>query len=86
MPVSISLSELSWSTPDGTPLFSDLNLTFGPERTGIVGRNGTGKSTLLRLIEGHLNPASGHVRLTGSVAMMRQNALEHTNDTITCPL
>ncbi|MBY5987512.1 ABC-F family ATP-binding cassette domain-containing protein [Roseovarius atlanticus] len=82
MPVSVSLSELSWSTPDGTPLFSDLNLTFGPERIGLVGRNGTGKSTLLRLIAGHLNPASGHVCVTGSIAMMRQDAMQHSDDTI----
>ncbi|WP_414900778.1 ABC-F family ATP-binding cassette domain-containing protein [Sphingomonas flavalba] len=82
MPVTVSLSELSWSTPDGTPLFSDLNLTFGSERTGVVGRNGTGKSTLLRLIAGHLNPASGQVRVTGSLAMMRQEAMEYPDETI----
>jgi len=82
MPVTVSLSELSWSTPDGTPLFSELNLTFGSERTGVVGRNGTGKSTLLHLIAGHLNPASGQVRVTGSLAMMRQEAMEYSDGTI----
>ncbi|RWR26046.1 ABC-F family ATP-binding cassette domain-containing protein [Sinirhodobacter populi] len=82
MPASISLSGLSWSTPDGTPLFTDLNLTFGPERTGIVGRNGTGKSTLLRLIAGDLRPVSGQVQIAGTIAMMRQDAMEHPNDTI----
>lgn len=82
MPASVSLSGLSWSTPDGTPLFTDLNLTFGPERTGLVGRNGTGKSTLLRLISGDLHPASGQVRVTGSIAMMRQDAMEQPDETI----
>lgn len=82
MPAFVSLSGLSWSTPDGTPLLSDLNLTFGPERTGLVGRNGTGKSTLLRLIAGHLSPALGHVSVTGSIAMMRQDAMAHPDDTI----
>lgn len=82
MPVSVSLSGLSWSTPDGTPLFTDVNLTFGPECTGIVGRNGTGKSTLLHLIAGDLQPASGQVRVTGSVAMMRQDAIERPDETI----
>ena len=49
MPVSVSLSELSWSTPDGTPLFSDLNLAFGPERTGIVGvDSGRGQDRITR--------------------------------------
>ncbi len=82
MPISVSLSRLSWLTPDGPPLFTDINLTFGPERTGIVGRNGTGKSSLLRLIAGDLRPADGQVRISGTMAMMRQNAMEHPGDTI----
>ena len=82
MPASIFLSSLSWSTPDGTPLFTDLDLTFGSERTGLVGRNGSGKSTLLRLIAGHARPASGRIHVTGSVAMMRQEALEHPHQTV----
>ena len=82
MPASISRSGLSWSTTDGTPLFTDLNLTFGPERTGIVGRNGAGKSTLLRLMSGDLHPASGQVRISGTIAMMRQDVIAHPDDTI----
>ncbi|WP_321340661.1 ABC-F family ATP-binding cassette domain-containing protein [uncultured Cohaesibacter sp.] len=82
MPKFVSLSGLSWFTPDGTPLFSDLNLTFGPERTGLVGRNGSGKSTLLRLIAGHLRPVLGQVCVTGSIAMMRQEAMEYPDETI----
>ncbi|WP_145398027.1 ABC-F family ATP-binding cassette domain-containing protein [Paracoccus sulfuroxidans] len=79
---SISLSGLSCLTPDGTPLFTDLNLSFGPERTGVVGRNGTGKSTLLRLISGDLRPGSGQVQISGTVAMMRQEAMIRPDDTI----
>ena len=30
MPATITLSNLSYGTPDGTPLFTDLNLSFGP--------------------------------------------------------
>ena len=82
MPAFVSLSDLSWPTPDGAPLFTNLNLTFGPERTGLVGRNGTGKSTLLSLIAGDLRPTSGQVRVTGSIAMMRQDAMELPNETI----
>ena len=63
----------AWSTPDGTPLFTDLNLSFGPERTGLVGRNGTGKTTLLRLISGALQPRSGSVQVSGTLGVMRQD-------------
>ncbi|MBT9248126.1 ATP-binding cassette domain-containing protein (plasmid) [Gemmobacter fulvus] len=82
MPASITLSSLYWSTPDGTPLFTELNLSFGPERTGIVGRNGSGKSTLIRLLRGDLHPASGQVKVSGSIAMMRQDVIAHPDDTI----
>ncbi|WP_112320603.1 ABC-F family ATP-binding cassette domain-containing protein [Oceanibium sediminis] len=82
MPAFPSISGLSWSTPDGTPLFTNLDLSFGPERTGIVGRNGTGKSTLLRLIAGQLSPASGQVCTSGTVAMLRQDAMDHPDETI----
>jgi ABC transport system ATP-binding/permease protein len=46
------------------PLFEhlDLNLSAG-ERIGIVGRNGLGKSTLVKLILGELKPISGEVLL-----------------------
>ena len=44
----------------GPPLLVDINLQVEPqERLCLLGRNGTGKSTLLKLIEGGLNPDSG---------------------------
>lgn len=82
MSSSVTLSGLSWLKPEGSPLFIDLDLTFGPERTGLVGRNGSGKSTLLRLIAGELRPAAGQVRVAGTLAAMRQDAVRHPDDTI----
>lgn len=52
MPASIILSRLSLSTPDGRSLLSNIDLTFGTERAGLVGRNGVGKTTLLAAITG----------------------------------
>ncbi|MGL3823378.1 ATP-binding cassette domain-containing protein [Sphingopyxis sp. R3-92] len=69
---SITLSQISWSTPDGRAVLSDLDLQFQPERTGIIGRNGVGKSTLLRLLTGQLTPTAGHIAIDGRIAMLRQ--------------
>ncbi|MCR9135876.1 MAG: ATP-binding cassette domain-containing protein [Alphaproteobacteria bacterium] len=74
MSSSIALKNLSWATPDGQHLFTDLNLSFGPGRTGLIGNNGTGKSTLLKLIDGSLSPSGGSISRVGRVAMMRQLA------------
>ncbi|HAY08051.1 MAG TPA: ABC transporter, partial [Hyphomonas sp.] len=46
MPAAITLSDLSFALPDGRVLFSELNISFIPERTGLIGRKGTGKSNL----------------------------------------
>ncbi|WP_238366076.1 ABC-F family ATP-binding cassette domain-containing protein [Mesobacterium pallidum] len=82
MPVSVSLTNLTWSPPDRPPLFTDLTLAFGPERTGLVGRNGTGKSTLLHLVSGALAPAAGQVQVRGSCALLRQEVIDRPGDTI----
>jgi ATPase subunit of ABC transporter with duplicated ATPase domains len=68
----ITLDRLSFRAPDGRALFEDLSLTFGRERTGLVGRNGVGKTTLARLILGELAPASGAVVVRGRLARLAQ--------------
>lgn len=72
MSASITVSDLGWATPSGRVLFSDINLTFGCERSGLVGRNGVGKTTLLKLIAGELAPRSGAISVDGRVAVLRQ--------------
>ena len=73
MPASIRLNDLSWSTPQGSTLFSHLDLTFLGERTGLVGRNGVGKTTLLKLIVGELQPSAGDVSVAGTLGVLRQD-------------
>ena len=44
------------------PILSDINLTVAQgDRWGVVGRNGTGKTSLFRVITGALAPEAGHV-------------------------
>ncbi|SKB28754.1 ABC-F family ATP-binding cassette domain-containing protein [Sphingopyxis flava] len=79
---SITIAHLRWSAPDGRAVFTDLNLRFQRERTGIVGRNGVGKSTLLRLIARELSPTGGRVIIEGSTAMLRQMVQVPDGETI----
>ncbi|MFJ5897214.1 ABC-F family ATP-binding cassette domain-containing protein [Streptomyces sp. NPDC093064] len=73
MSSSITCTSLSFAWPDGSPVFTGLDIAFGPGRTGLVGVNGSGKSTLLKLIAGELEPAGGAVRVTGEVGHLPQN-------------
>ncbi|TAK50371.1 MAG: energy-coupling factor ABC transporter ATP-binding protein [Xanthobacteraceae bacterium] len=49
----------------GRSLFAGLNLTLDEHRIGLIGANGSGKSSLLRLINGLLLPDAGKVRIGG---------------------
>lgn len=50
---------------------NDLNFQVGKgEIVGIVGRNGSGKSTILKILTGVLNPSAGSVEVTGKVAAL----------------
>jgi ABC-2 type transport system ATP-binding protein/heme exporter protein A len=46
-------------------VFYGLNLQLGPGLTWLRGRNGRGKTTLLKLLGGALAPSRGHIRLDG---------------------
>lgn len=72
-PVSVAVSGLSYSWPDGTGVFDGLQVSFGPGRTGLIGVNGSGKSTLLKLIAGELAPLDGTVRVSGEIGYLPQN-------------
>lgn len=49
----------------------DLSFEVGKgEIVGVVGRNGSGKSTILKILTGVLNPTSGSVEMNGKVAAL----------------
>ena len=63
----LSAVDLSFSFPDA-PLFTDLNFNiYRGQRIGLVGPNGRGKSTLIKLINGQLQPTSGRVAMGSSI-------------------
>ena len=67
---------VSMSRPD-RPLFANVSVTVSTgDRIGVVGINGTGKSTLLRVLAGRVTPESGEVRAGRGVriSMLDQDA------------
>lgn len=83
MSASIVLFNLALSAPDGRTLLSNIELSFGPERTGLVGRNGIGKTTLLRLISGELAPQFGTISVSGTLGILRQSVPIRPDETVT---
>ena len=65
--LAVSCEKLSFSYPgSGQPALSDVGFGLRPgEYVGVVGPNGGGKSTLVRLLNGLLNPDSGRVLISG---------------------
>ena len=64
---AIELADVNFAYPETTqPLFTDIDVTIRPEETiAISGNNGSGKSSLLWLMMGLLEPDSGRILLDG---------------------
>jgi len=70
----IILNNVSKSYGDKV-LFKNINLSiYNGERVGIVGINGSGKSTFMNLISKTTQPDSGDIKILGSIAYVKQIA------------
>ena len=60
------LKEVNYEYPGGVPALKGLNLTIRKgERVAVIGANGTGKSTLLAMLDGLIFPDSGEASAFG---------------------
>jgi ATP-binding cassette, subfamily F, member 3 len=91
--------DISFGYTPGYPLFQGINLTVNArDRFGVIGNNGKGKSTLLNVLSGGLQPASGEIKTHpdmklgyfGQTNIQRLNPkltieqeIEHTNPALT---
>jgi ATPase subunit of ABC transporter with duplicated ATPase domains len=70
---SITVSRLAWNLPGGDELFRDVGFRVGDgDRVALVGANGVGKSTLLKLITGDLDASDGTISVDGELGVMHQ--------------
>ena len=69
----VDVNAVSYSLPDGRPLLGDVSLRVGEgAKVALIGPNGTGKTTLTRIIAGDLVADEGAVTRSGGLGVMRQ--------------
>jgi ATPase subunit of ABC transporter with duplicated ATPase domains len=69
----VQLSKVAYVLPDGRPLLDDVTFRAGEgSKTALVGANGSGKTTILRILAGTLEATEGTVSVSGAVGVMPQ--------------
>ncbi|MGA9872311.1 MAG: ATP-binding cassette domain-containing protein, partial [Rhodococcus sp. (in: high G+C Gram-positive bacteria)] len=69
----LELTEIDYFLPDGRQLLSGIGFRVGDgAKTALIGPNGTGKTTLIRIIAGDIEQDEGAVTRSGSLGVMRQ--------------
>ncbi len=69
----LDLNGIGFSLPDGRPLLHEVSLRVGEgAKMALIGPNGTGKTTLTRIISGDLTAYDGAVTRSGGLGVMRQ--------------
>jgi ATPase subunit of ABC transporter with duplicated ATPase domains len=70
---SLEAHRIRYALPGGRTLLDDASFRVGDgEHVALVGANGTGKTTLLRLLVGDLDPAAGSVAIDGRALLLPQ--------------
>ena len=78
----VIVSELEWAPPGQDALFFDVAFTVSPgEHAALIGVNGAGKSTILRILGGELEPDEGSFSIGGTVLTMTQDVGMSSPDT-----
>ncbi len=78
----VDVNAVSYHLPDGRPLLDEVSLRVGDGSTvALIGPNGTGKTTLLRIISGDLAPHAGAITRSGGLGVMRQFVGQLRDDT-----
>lgn len=77
----ITVSDVSLHFSD-RKLFDDVNIKFTPGNCyGLIGANGAGKSTFLKILSGEIQPSTGNVTLGPDerMAVLKQNHFDYEN-------
>lgn len=69
----ILLQNISFGFPGGNLLFNHINLSIPSHtKSALVGNNGMGKSTLLKILTGEIQPSDGSINIQGNIFYVPQ--------------
>ena len=80
----LTVSDVSLRFSD-RKLFDDVNIAFKPGNTyGLIGANGAGKSTFLKILAGDIEPTTGHISLGPDerLSVLRQNHFDYEDERV----
>ena len=80
----LTVSDVSLRFSD-RKLFDDVNIKFTEGNTyGLIGANGAGKSTFLKILAGDIEPTTGHVSLGPNerLSVLRQNHFDYEDERV----
>jgi len=61
----LEIEKLHFAYDKTTPVIKGINLVLDDRKTAIIGQNGSGKTTFVKLLKGLLRPDSGRILLDG---------------------
>ena len=79
----LTVSDISLQFSD-RKLFDEVNIKFTPGNCyGLIGANGAGKSTFLKILDGEIQPTTGHISMGPNerMSVLRQNHYDYEDQT-----
>ena len=77
--IMLTVSDISLQFSD-RKLFDEVNIKFTPGNCyGLIGANGAGKSTFLKILDGEIQPTTGHISMGPNerMSVLRQNHYDY---------
>lgn len=81
----ISVSGLSLQYSSGRKLFDHVNIKFTPGNCyGVIGANGAGKSSFLKILSGEIEPSAGNVSIAPNLnlSVLKQDHFQYNNEIV----
>ena len=75
-------NDISFEVRSGVSIFKNISVRLGSEKSGLVGRNGIGKTILLKLLVGEIEPTEGRIQRIGKISYLPQDYQLNLNQSV----